>query len=124
LNWLKAGISLIQEFSGVNGQRLVIAGTCAEYAWKFGYCSEQITPLAPDTLYGVCKDALNRALESFSSRQALSSAWGRIFSLYGPDEHPSRLACDQQFGDGKPAKITTGTDQRLFVCRRCSVRIC
>jgi UDP-glucuronate decarboxylase len=42
-------------------------------------------------LYGTCKHSFGRILDSFSRRTDLSSAWGRIFFLYGPYEHPSRL---------------------------------
>ena len=35
-----------------------MAGSCAEYDWSYGWCSENITPLKPNTLYGVTKNAL------------------------------------------------------------------
>jgi nucleoside-diphosphate-sugar epimerase len=42
-------------------------------------------------MYGVSKHALHLMLEAISKESALSSAWGRIFYLYGPHEHPDRL---------------------------------
>jgi len=68
-----------------------MAGTCAEYDWKYGYCSEEATPLAPSTLYGACKNATQHVLKEYSKVTGLSSAWGRIFFLYGPFENPCRL---------------------------------
>src|SRR6267378_3418275 len=56
-----------------------------------GKCLEEKTPLFPATLYGTCKHSFGRILDSFSRRTDLSAAWGRIFFLYGPYEHPSRL---------------------------------
>jgi nucleoside-diphosphate-sugar epimerase len=91
LRWAASSISLLYLFQKNGGQRFVGAGTCAEYSWKYGHCSETTTPLEPSTLYGTCKDGLQKILASFSENTCLSSAWGRIFFLYGPHEHPARL---------------------------------
>ena len=82
---------LLRIFQKTGGERVVMAGTCAEYDWKFGYCSEHVTPLAPSSLYGTCKNAMQHLLKDFSRETRLSSAWGRIFFLYGPHENPNRL---------------------------------
>lgn len=89
--WVEASIALVMEFQASGGRRVVSAGTCAEYDWNFGFCSERVTPTKPNTPYGVCKNSLRRTLESFSSEVGLSSAWGRIFFLYGPAEAQGRL---------------------------------
>ena len=89
--WLEASIALFRHFRESGGQRVVMAGTCAEYDWNYGYCSEAVTPCHPATPYGVCKNALQETLRAFSAEEKLSNAWGRIFFLYGPNEHPSRL---------------------------------
>ena len=68
-----------------------MAGSCAEYDWRYGYCSEATTPLAPTTLYGICKYSLQLMLSAFSKQAGLSAAWGRIFFLFGQYEHPDRL---------------------------------
>ena len=91
LNWVQSSLALIQEFTESGGERLVAAGTCAEYSWGHGVCLEDQTPLAPATLYGTYKHALELMLRSWCQQTGLSSAWGRIFSLYGPGEHPQRL---------------------------------
>ena len=59
IQWLQAGLTLVQEFSAGGGQRMVGAGTCAEYDWRYGYCSEDITPLKPQSLYGISKHSLH-----------------------------------------------------------------
>ena len=56
-----------------------MAGTCAEYDWQHGVCSEESTPINPRTLYGVCKESLQKILFHLSREQGLSSAWGRLF---------------------------------------------
>jgi nucleoside-diphosphate-sugar epimerase len=91
LNWVQASLALIQEFTESGGARLVAAGTCAEYEWGHGVCVEDQTPLVPATLYGTYKHALQLMLRSWSKQTGLSSAWGRVFSLYGPRENPERL---------------------------------
>ena len=89
--WLEASISILRNFHQAGGHRVVMAGTCAEYDWNYGYCQEIITPCRPNTPYGVCKNALHELLCSYSKEQKLSSAWGRIFLPYGPDEDDRRL---------------------------------
>jgi len=91
LNWVQASLALIQEFTELGGERLACAGTCAEYDWGNGICLEGQTPLAPATPYGTYKHALELMLRSWSKQTGLSSVWGRVFSLYGPGEHPQRL---------------------------------
>ncbi|MFZ3059425.1 MAG: NAD(P)-dependent oxidoreductase [Candidatus Methanoperedens sp.] len=89
--WVQASLELLKLFRQYDGQRAVLAGTCAEYDWSFGYCSESVTPTNPSTLYGTCKNSLQEMIAQFSKQTGLSSAWGRIFYLYGPFEDRSRL---------------------------------
>lgn len=89
--WVQASLFLLQAFARAGGQRVVMAGTCAEYDWNYGYCSEKVTPLLPNTVYGKCKHSLQIMLEAFGKQTGISTAWGRIFFLYGPHEHPDRL---------------------------------
>lgn len=89
--WLEAGIALLRSFHAGGGKRVVMAGTCAEYDWSHGTCSELTTPCLPATTYGACKDILHQAVRVYCRESLLSYAWGRLFYLYGPREHPSRL---------------------------------
>jgi nucleoside-diphosphate-sugar epimerase len=91
VRWLQASINLLQLFAECGGQRAVVAGSCAEYDWRYGYCSEEVTPLLPATLYGVCKHSLHLVLDALAKQKGLSLAWGRIFFVYGPHEHQMRL---------------------------------
>jgi len=91
LDWVQASLNLFQAFSQVGGKRAVVAGTCAEYDWSTGHCIEGITPCDPFHLYGVCKTSLHKILTSFTKQVGISLAWGRIFFLYGPYEHPDRF---------------------------------
>lgn len=91
IRWIEGSLHLLRAFHKNGGRRVVMAGTCAEYDWGSGFCSEDVTPLVPSTLYGTCKNALQLLLKDFSRVTGLSSAWGRIFFLYGPHENPNRL---------------------------------
>lgn len=89
--WTAASLELAREFAARGGERLVAAGTCAEYDWSGGVCSEVSTALAPSTPYGICKDALRRLLESLAAETTIGFAWGRVFFTFGPDEQPQRF---------------------------------
>ena len=91
IDWVRASLELLSAFAANNGRRLVAAGSCAEYQINAGECLEERTPLLPSTLYGTCKCAFGSVLDSFTRQTEISSAWGRLFFLYGPYEHPSRL---------------------------------
>jgi nucleoside-diphosphate-sugar epimerase len=94
-----------------------MAGTCAEYDWQYEKCSEFATPLGPSTLYGKCKKSLYEMLEAFSKETGLSSAWGRIFFLYGPHEYPDRLVplVINSLLNGKPCMLSNGKQVRDFL---------
>jgi len=89
--WVRASLDLFHAFTECGGKRLVAAGTCAEYVGNAGECDEEKTPLLPSTLYGSSKHALEKELRSHGKTNGLSSAWGRVFNLYGPHEDPARL---------------------------------
>ncbi|MFN2498993.1 MAG: NAD-dependent epimerase/dehydratase family protein [Pyrinomonadaceae bacterium] len=91
LRWVQASLDLLQAFEVNGGERVVMAGSCAEYSWQDGYCSEADTPLVPATLYGASKHALQCMLKAFAAQSQLSAAWGRVFFLYGPHEHRDKL---------------------------------
>lgn len=91
LRWVQASLGLLRAFAAHGGQRVVTAGTCAEYDWSYGFCSEPVTPLHPRNLYGTCKRALHLLQDAFATQTGMSAAWGRVFFLYGPNEHPARL---------------------------------
>ena len=91
LRWVKTSLSLLQAYIDSGGRRALIVGSCAEYDWNYGYCTEELTPLKPGTLYGVCKDALHRVAAAAAAETGLSLAWARLFFIFGPGEHQDRL---------------------------------
>ena len=114
---VQASLSLYENFVRFGGERLVSAGTCAEYDWNYGYCSEGVTPCNPNTVYGICKHSTSSLLRSFCKTTGLSGAWGRIFFLYGDHEDPKRLVASVIFSllKGKPALCSHGRQIRDFL---------
>lgn len=91
LRWVDASVRLVEAFCAAGGQKIVAAGTCAEYDWTFGFCREDSTPLNPATLYGTAKDATRRLLEAVCKSHPTPFVWGRIFHPYGKGEDSRRL---------------------------------
>lgn len=91
LQWVSATTRLVEAFCAAGGQRVVAAGTYAEYDWSFGYCREDSTPLASSTLYGTAKDATRRLVMAICDRHEVACAWGRVFIPYGSGESAARL---------------------------------
>jgi nucleoside-diphosphate-sugar epimerase len=117
VRWVEAGLALLRAFTAHGGLRFVGAGSCAEYDWAAGVCREGDTPLRPATLYGACKNAFREVLEALARQQGLGWAWGRVFFLYGPHEHPRRLVASvaRALLAGQPAPCTPGTQERDFL---------
>src|SRR5262245_56482618 len=90
-DWVEASLALGRAFKNHGGARVVTAGSCLEYDWRYGYCSEALTPCTPHTAYGVCKHALQLLTSALARDSSFSSAWARVFFVYGPYEHPDRL---------------------------------
>lgn len=121
LRWTEAGLRLLRAFAAGGGERVVLAGSCAEYKWSDagwdGVCSEDGTPLHPATLYGTCKLCLGAIASSWAAGNGLSLASGRIFFAYGPREDPRRLVSSvaRALVKGEPAPCTEGSQRRDFL---------
>ncbi len=116
VDWLAASLRLLRAFAA-SGQRAVTAGTCAEYDWSFGVCSERETPLAPATLYGECKRSLSAVGERLAAETGLSLASARVFFVYGPGEHPQRVVASvvTSLLRGEEAPCTSGSQARDYL---------
>lgn len=116
LDWCCASIELLRLFHESGGSRCVAGGSCYEYDWRYGFCNESTTPRQPDTLYGAAKLGLSEMMAAFCASVGLSSAWGRMFFLYGPKEHPQRLvpAIVRALLSGELAKSSHGQQIRDY----------
>ena len=115
--WVQASLAMLKQFQAQGGQRVVMSGTCAEYDWNYGYCSEFLTPKNPSSPYGICKNAMQEMLQSYAKLTNLSSAWGRIFLPYGPYEYVDRLVASVicSLLKGEPARCSHGRQMRDFL---------
>ena len=89
LDWTAATLRLCRSFAGAGGKRLVITGTCAEYAGS-GKFVENLNS-APETLYGKAKNCSRILVEALCKSEEVSFAWPRLFHMYGPNENEKRL---------------------------------
>jgi nucleoside-diphosphate-sugar epimerase len=114
---VEASLQLAHSLSDVGCQRMVVAGSCAEYDWDYGYLSEESTPLRPRTLYGACKNGLREILQAYCSEKAMQFAWLRFFHLYGPREKQERLVPSVILAllSGETARCTSGEHIRDFL---------
>lgn len=93
LDWVVASLDLVRRFQQGGGHRVVTLGTCFEYAFGPAELSES-SPLRPVSVYGASKVALSTAQAALAEATGLSSAWARLFYLYGPNEDARRLVGD------------------------------
>jgi nucleoside-diphosphate-sugar epimerase len=116
--WLDASQDLVQRFVAAGGERVVVAGTCAEYDWadpslRKGRCVELTTPCAPTTRYGRAKLALGRSVSDLTR----SAATGRVFLVFGDGEAPARLVPSliDNLLKGTPVALGPGELERDFL---------
>jgi len=116
LRWVAASLELLRTFADARGQRVVMAGTCAEYEWSREVYRED-SPLRPSTLYGAAKHGLHTVAAAYCEQMRIELAWGRLFFLYGPHEAPERFVPSlvQALLAGEDAPMTSGTQRRDFL---------
>ncbi len=98
-DWLKASENLLYCFKKNNGQRVVVAGTCFESFY--------------DCPYPASKKALLEVLKNMG----ISYAWGRIYYLFGENEHSDRLVPSliNSLIEGKEIKCSSGEQARDYM---------
>jgi UDP-glucose 4-epimerase len=98
---------------GWGGARLVQAGSALEYGPQRGTLREDL-PVNPTTEYGRTKLRATRAVELGGS--SLRGVVARLFTVYGPGEHPHRLlpALMRTARAGTRLALTSGRQPRDF----------
>jgi nucleoside-diphosphate-sugar epimerase len=108
--------ALVRELAESCGDvRLVHVGSALEYGTASGDLAEDTEP-APTTLYGRTKLAGTRVLEEAGHARGVPAVTARLFTVYGPGEHdtrlfPSLLAAART---GDALSLTDGLQQRDF----------
>ena len=97
------------------GQALVHVGSAAEYGTSGGNLDED-SPARPTRTYGASKLAGTRLLGEHASRSGLRALTARLFTVYGPGEHPERLLPSllRTARSGQALDLTAGSQQRDF----------
>ena len=113
LEWIAVTAALARAFAEYGGKRFLQIGSCAEYDWSDGQCSEGVTPERPTTRYGLAKLAAWKAVETaaFGDFEAVEP---RIFFVYGPGENKDRLIpyiC-RSHRDGVVPELSSGQQVR------------
>lgn len=121
LAWLARTCELAEAAADYGCRRICVAGTCYEYAFPAeGDCHEATTPTENHFLYDTAKDACRRLLTNFCMARGMSLAWGRLFHLHGPNEHPKRLVASvaRALVRGEPASCSSGLVVRDYMHAR------
>lgn len=102
-----AVLAKVRRFAGV--------GTCFEYSLKTGYLSTA-TPLEPQSLYASAKVAAYVMTKAICQQAGMEFIWGRLFYLYGENEHSARLVpyIHQQLALNEPVLLTNGEQIRDY----------
>jgi UDP-glucuronate decarboxylase len=85
--WLNSSERLIESFNKWGGERIVIAGTCAEYDWESQKPFNELDLEIPKTVYGQAKLSLLNLLRN----QPTPYLWTRTFFQFGGKETYGRL---------------------------------
>lgn len=119
--WAKASIDLADAAFANGARRFCGVGTCFEYDFpEAGDCDEVMTPLADHLPYDTAKASFRRKLLALAEETGASTAWARVFHLYGPDENPNRLvpSVARSIASGQVADCSSGKVLRDFIDSR------
>jgi nucleoside-diphosphate-sugar epimerase len=99
---------------GWPGNQLVHAGTALEYG-SAADVGEDAVP-CPTSSYGSTKLAGTRLLTATGAARGLRGVTVRLFTVYGPGEHPGRLlpSLIRTAGSGDALPLTSGRQRRDF----------
>ena len=116
-DWVAASIRLARAFAAAGGQRMIVAGTSAEYEWGDWLLTEDRLGGPPQTLYGQAKRSLFELLAAAAPVLGLSLGWGRIFVPYGAKDDPRRLlgTLIAARAEGRVAEFSAGGQVRDFI---------
>lgn len=105
--------SVIKAALDAGCQKVVLAGTCLEYA-DSAVLRVETAPVAPQSLYATCKQAAFTVCSNLAQGAGASLAAARIFHLHGPKEHPDRLLpwITNRLANNLPTDLTDGTQIR------------
>ena len=116
LDAVVASACLLRALSRTSCRRIVVAGTCAEYADAVDCVSEH-SAIGPRTLYAVCKRAVSLMAAQVAADRGWTAATARLFQVFGPREPEARLipSVIRALIAGRPCPLTRGDQVRDFL---------
>jgi nucleoside-diphosphate-sugar epimerase len=108
-----ATVALVEAALASGCRKLVMAGSCVEYA-PGDRLLRETDPVDPLTLYGSCKHAAWMMSRALARTAAAELSWARIFHLHGPGEDERRLIpwVARELEAGRAVDLTDGTQVR------------
>jgi UDP-glucose 4-epimerase len=108
-------VALAEGLRQQGGGRLIAAGSAAEYG--DGDCLSEQAPLRPSTILGAAKASATLVLETYARMYGIETVVLRLFTPYGPWEHPRRLTPHVILSalKGKAIRLNGGAQQRDFL---------
>jgi len=105
--------ALIEGALSVGCKKLILVGSCAEYAPQSRPVTEN-DPIDARTLYAACKYSAWQLARVLADEAGAELAWARIFHIHGPGENARRLIpwVAGQLEAGIPVSLTDGTQVR------------
>lgn len=106
------GMQAIESMIAVGCQRVITAGSQAEYGNISGIITEEM-PCVPNTMYGKYKFQLYENASQLCSRMSVAYKEPRIFSIYGPGDYENTLIMDlvRKLSRNEPCDLTAGTQK-------------
>jgi nucleoside-diphosphate-sugar epimerase len=113
ISWLDSSKKLVESFNKWGGEKIVVAGTGAEYDWESQAPFDELGPEFPKSIYGQTKLALLNVLR----HQATPFLWTRTFFQFGDTETPGRLipSLIDTLNAGQEFSIQRPNDIRDFI---------
>lgn len=113
---LEASLKTIHAAKSLGCGRFIFSGSQAEYGFHTAIMTENI-PCTPKSLYGEAKLKMREEGERLCKELGMSYIHTRIFSAYGPGDHPWTLveSCLKAFKNGEILSLGQCTQQWNFI---------
>ena len=117
LDWVNVSLNLLKSFQENGGKKVLFTGSVSEYDYRYGYMTEDLTPLNNEYLYGKSKAALYNMAKDFCASNELDFKWARLFNVYGPNERDARLMPSVIISmlKGEDVKVSTCTKYQDYL---------
>ena len=117
LDWVNLSLNLLKCFQENGGKKVLFTGSVSEYDYRYGYMTEDLTPLNNEYLYGKSKASLYILAKDFCKANGLDFKWARLFNVYGPNERDARLMPSVIISmlKGEDVKVSTCTKYQDYL---------